>query len=278
MSGVLVAVIHHGEFASAPVADVVRHLTDSKPTWEVREFVEQAPLASEPDTVELIAWAQAQWNLEREWRIHRGVQSWWRQAAAELGLQLWRLRIKTSARFREHAWHVREVETRVTAKHIVAWRTLLESPAHAVLVLESDAAWITERSPALLNVMERLPDATPAYLNLAGGLSEIHIRVSKIDASRDIGEEYSDVTFVDFTVPVTNTSCAYAVNRSLAEMLLTFIRQHPGVESLGVDWLVNAAFAHLTKQNVSLSCVHVDPPLLLHGSLAGITQSWHPGR
>lgn len=278
MSNVLVAVIHHGEFEAAPVAEVVHHLAESRPTWEVREFVEQAPLTQEPNTSELISWAQVQWALEREWRIHRGVQSWWRQAAAELGHQLWHLRIKTSARFREHAWHVREVEMRVSAKHIAAWRGLLESPAHAVLVLESDAAWITERSPALLNAMEQLPDATPAYLNLAGGLSEFHIRISKIDTSRDIGEEYSDVTFVNFTVPVTNTSCAYAVNRSLAEMLLSFVRQHPGVESLGVDWLVNAAFIHLTKQNVSLACVHVDPPLLMHGSLAGITQSWHPGR
>lgn len=278
MSSVLVAVIHHGEFASAPVAEVVDHLSSSRPAWEVSEIVEQAPLTREPNTSELIAWAQAQWDLEREWRIHRGVQSWWRQAAAELGLQLWLVRIKTSARFREHAWHVREVETRVTAKHIAAWRALLESTARAALVLESDAAWITQRSPELPNAMERLPEVTPAYLNLAGGLSEFQVRISKIDASRDRDGEYSDITFVDFAVPVTNTSCAYAVNRALAEMLLTFVQEHPEAESLGVDWLVNAAFAHQTEQNISLSCVHVDPPLLLHGSLAGITQSWHPDR
>lgn len=272
------AVIHHGEFEAAPVAEVVHHLTESRPTWEVREFVEQDPLAHEPKRSELIAWAQAQWDLEREWRIHRGVQSWWRQAAAQLGFQLWHLRIKTSARFREHAWYVREVEARVTAKHIAAWRALLESPAHAALVLESDAAWITERSPAVLNSMEHLPDATPAYMNLAGGLSEFHVRISKVDASRNSGGQHPDTKFIDFKVPVTNTSCAYGVNRPLAEMLLTYVQEYPGSESLGVDWLVNAAFAHLTKQNISLACVHVDPPLLIHGSRTGITQSWHPGR
>lgn len=278
MSSVLVAVIHHGEFAGAPVAEVVRHLTDSRPTWEVREFDEQAPLAHEPKGTELIAWARTQWDLEREWRIHRGVQSWWRQVVAELGLQFWRLRIKTSARFREHAWHIREVETRVTAKHIAAWRALLDTPSCSVLVLESDAAWIAERSLELLSAIERLPEGPPAYLNLAGGLSEFHIRISKVDASRDSSGQHPDITFVDFTVPVTNTSCAYAVNRPLAERLLTFVHEHPGAESLGVDWLVNAAFIHLRKQNISLTCVHGDPPLLLHGSLTGITRSWHPDR
>ena len=46
----------------------------------------------------------------------------------------------------------------------------------------------------------------------------------------------------------------------------------------GIDRLLNAVFLEVLAEGTSLICLHADPPALIHGSLAGVTRSWHPDR
>jgi hypothetical protein len=159
----------------------------------------------------------------------------------------------------------------VTAKHVYAWQEFVASPSSALVLLEADATLTPESISRVTKALTEAATDLPTYVNLAGGLDRSAIAIENLAAGDLNG-------MMVFGQPVTNTSCAYVVNRSLAVELLSFVTAAPEVANLGIDWLFNAFFIDETYKGESIRCFHSEPPALLHGSLTGVTRSWHPDR
>ncbi len=125
--------------------------------------------------------------------------------------------------------------------------------------------------PTVAMMKAAMQDDQPTYVNLAGGLNVKDLKIKHLMHSAIPG-------FVLFSSPVTNTSCAYAMNREAVRRILSFLADSPRNAELGIDWLFNAFFLQAVAEGASVTCLHADPPALIHGSLAGVTRSWHPDR
>ena len=276
MPNLAVAAIHNGELPESPAAKVLANVSVTFPDAVVREISEQPEIQWTPDKAALKRWAGLQWSLERRWRKYLDPSgAVMRGAAAKAGEIVWRLRLASNASFAARAWRTRQVEAFVGAKHQRAWSDFLQqSDAKTLLVLESDAVWKDSSAPDLLAIT-RLLDATtaPAYVNIAGGLEMRQIGIEHLS---EPAQEHP--MLVQMTKPVTNTSCAYGINRLMARQLVDHLAKHPEHGELGIDWLFNAVFLDAQSRGEVIECWHAQPPALGHGSLTGVTESWHPGR
>ena len=275
MTALFIAAIHNGELSDSPAAETLRRLREAWPDSVVREIVEQPPIDDSPDTSELLSWGNRQWNLESRWRHHRKRHSPLREAVAEAGFVLWKFRLRLSSTFRSRSWRVRQIEAAVSAKHHRAWSEFAGSQASTALVIESDATWALNADDRLSAVIDALPSATPAYVNLAGGLSDRRLDIGALSVHSN---EHKPGGVRKYEPAVTNTSCAYLINRPMAQLLVSYLRSQPDDRVLGIDWLVNAAFMQARESDQKVVCWHSYPPILIHGSLMGLTQSWHPDR
>ena len=271
MRSVLLAAIHNGELQNAPAQRVVDQLASEEFTQEFIEIREQPALVERVDQAELWNWRRGQRRLESRWRNYIDRRRTDREVAASLNLVAYRFRLRVSKKFREKQWRQRQIEKFVTAKHIHSWRQFLDSKANTLIVLESDAAETPDLVTHLDAALSQMAEKIPVYVNLAGGISQSDLGIEKFIDTRMNG-------MTVFSRPVTNTSCAYAINRRMAELMIHFLEDHPETGELGIDWLFNAFFLEETSKGESVNCLHADPPILIHGSLHGITSSWHPDR
>lgn len=271
MRTVLLAAIHNGELERAPARVVIDGLCGEEIVQRVIEVVEQSPLSAVPDLSELVQWRCEQRRLERHWRAYLGTATVTADAASLAGEALYRGKVMASGEFAAKQWLARQVETFVTAKHIAAWRTFAQSSEDELLVLESDATLLPNSFTAVKEFVDGAVGGEPRYVNLAGGLGHDDIAIEHLVRDRTR-------TSVAFEKPVTNTSCAYMLNRPLVEALLAFLGTDTRAARLGIDWLFNAYFLDAARQGLPIACIHADPPALGHGSLTGVTRSWHPDR
>ena len=271
MRSVLLAAIHNGELDNAPAQQVLDLLVDEGLTQGVIEVHEQPALVVQVNQTELQLWRRYQQHLESRWRNHIDQADIGREIAARINLNAYRFRLRGSRQFRNKQWRQRQVEKFVTAKHVHSWKQFLDSTADILIVLESDAAITPDLATTMDSVLSRLTEPIPTYLNLAGGLNTRDLGIKELVNKRAHG-------ITTFTRPVTNTSCAYAINRPLAEQMINFLTASPESGQLGIDWLFNAYFLYATSHDEPIACLHATPPVLLHGSLHGITSSWHPDR
>lgn len=275
MTSVLLAAVHNGELDQAPARVVITALEQAGLVGRVIEIEDQPPLVLRPDQAGIAAldtWSGRQWALEERWREYLGTQTMLRQVLAVAGRQQFRIRLRFDRAFRDSRWRSRQIESFVTDKHVAAWRALAASGDDALLVLESDATYLPESRAALEGIVERVVAADgQIYLNLAGGLDHDDIAIERLVAG-------NDSQLIRFSKPVSNTSCAYLVNRAFVTGLLAFLHVNPAVVTLGVDWVFNAYFLSATEAGQSIECWHANPPVLGHGSLTGMTTSWHPDR
>lgn len=262
-----VATIHNGELDSSPALEVVAAV--SRWTVAVDDVSEQAAWDPNPDVEELKRWRREQAALELAWADYLGTRP--SPIQATLGKILFSLRLRTSSAERANAWRVRQVEIAVADKHIRAWQQFVDSDEDELLVLESDAALTDQAEPAIQALLTHASDR-PRYVNLAGGLNTDELGIARWESDRWQG----DGRFMAFSKPVTNTSCAYVVNRAMAQVALDHLVAAPKDKSLGIDWVINSAF--LAREKDSIECLHALPPVLQHGSMVGLTQSWHPQR
>lgn len=270
----LIALVHNHEI-SMPSRLIAKELSSKIDVPEVIEVSDQDNFSSKSNLFLLLKHLKTQVLLENAWRKYRDSQSWLSQTKATLNFFRLAALLIVVPKFRRKAWKIRQIEMAVSVKHQEAWRILQKGQATSFLILESDAVWIEDRSLELMNLLGILTDMRPTYINLAGGLDVSELGVEKL-IKEDGGELQSDRRF--FKKPITNTSCAYAINRSLCDLFLTHIESHPQQKSLGIDWLINAVFLELTNEAVEVICVHAIPPVLHHGSMTGISSSWHPDR
>ena len=267
----MLAAVHYGELEQSPAQTVVQQLLAAGLTQEVFEVVDQPELIKTPELDELVSWRHGQRHLEGQWRKHLKRDSPLRDVAAAFNEGIYRLRLRLDSQFRAGQWRTRQIERFVTAKHVRAWRKFIESPHSTLVVIESDATLTPESGGRLNNALLEVTSDQPTYVNLAGGLSRSDIAIGSLAAG-----DVNGMTV--FSRPVTNTSCAYVLNRSLMVDLLAFLEESPDAPTLGIDWLINAFFVNQTVQGKEVRCLHSQPPALLHGSLTGVTRSWHPDR
>lgn len=270
----LIALVHNHEISmpSRLIAEKLSSKTDLK---ELIEVSDQDNFSSKSSLSLLLKHLETQVLLENSWRKYRDKQSWLSQSKATLNFLRLASLLIVVPKFRRKAWKIRQIEMAVSVKHQEAWRILQKGEATSFLILESDAVWIEDRTKELVNLLGLLTDTHPTYINLAGGLDLSELGVEKLIKDDD-SELLTNRRF--FKKPITNTSCAYAINRSLCDLFLTHIENHPQQKSLGIDWLINAIFLELTNEAVEVICVHAIPPVLHHGSMTGISSSWHPDR
>lgn len=264
-----VAAIHNGELEHSPSAAVLSALRPL--THSYIEVSEQQPFTDSPNRGELLRWRRRQAHLERRWSAH--IEQPAQALKSSFGSMVFRFRIQTSKSCLSDAWLTRQVEKAVTAKHIAAWRAFAETETDELLVLESDAVLTPSTEHVVQDLVNR-QDRLPRYVNLAGGLDPLtigihHLRITESNAGANNG-------LSQFRVPVTNTSCAYLINRDMTRNLLSHLESHPMDSELGIDWLFNALF--LASEPKSITCIHAEPPAIGHGSMTGVTQSWHPNR
>ena len=269
-STLVIAAVHNGELPQAPARELIDRLGDV--TDQIIEVEEQPPFQAPADARALKDWRRNQARLESRWADYRERPT--NKLTASLGRALFDLKMDVSATARRDAWHVRQVEQAVTAKHIVAWRRFQGSGDEELLVLESDAGQTDRTRPTVDHLLDDPADA-PRYINLAGGLHTDAIGITHLQDHTKMHNHQ----LRRYRKPVTNTSCAYLVNRQFVDVALNHLENWPEDAHLGIDWLFNAIFLDRAQtREAVIECWHAEPPVIVHGSVAGVTKSWHPGR
>jgi len=162
------------------------------------------------------------------------------------------------------------VEVAVTAKHIAAWSRFLGSGDDYLIVMESDAVFLPDsaaRLDSLLHIVSRLSGLL--YADLAGGLSRDVLGIEKL-----IDHDRGGLTH--FIKPVTNTACAYLLNRVSVNSFSDSLHRLPYLRWVGIDWMMNAIMMDHETRGVLVAGMHANPPIFQHGSVCGQYSSTIP--
>lgn len=270
----LIIIIHNNE-EKVSARIVAENLCQRLPNTSVREVFEQNELCTNVSFSKLRNHLKIQSILEERWREYRGLQSLRKRLLARGNSYYKWCCLLVDKKKRQKEWNIRQIEHAVSLKHQTAWKLYSASNAKSLLVLESDAVWIENKSDIVTIFLDHTHGSTPAYVNLAGGLD---FEILGIDSLRLNVENATLDNALFFSRPVTSTSCAYAINQPMARQLLDHLEFHPDLESLGIDWLINSTFIEVVSKGTEAICLHASPPFLLHGSISGNIKSWHPDR
>jgi len=270
----LIVLIHNNEDEN-PSREVAENLMHGIAGVDLIQVCEQAEFSQKIYLSQLFRHLLTQLRIEDLWRTYRGRQSFNSRIKAGINFlyRIFLLLVRPNIRRRE--WRIREIEIALTIKHLTSWQKFQQSDANQLLVLENDAAWINGESEEIPQLLELLMGASPTYLNLAGGLNLTELGIELLTETFKENPLNDTKTFFK---PITNTNCAYAINRPLVDAFISHIENFPEHKSLGADWLINRIFLKMTENRIGVTCVHSWPPILLHGSMTGISNSWHPGR
>lgn len=160
-----------------------------------------------------------------------------------------------------------DIEQVLTDKHIRAWAEFLDASSDFLIVIEDDAVMSWAGSSKLRQLLLRA-DLAPSgllYMDLAGGFELSQLADARNFVIRDDG--------LVWTVrPITNTTCAYVLNRSMADALLSELLCDPLLRVLGPGWLLNELLQRVYRRS-PLDCIHNEQPVYGHGSFLGIHAS-----
>ncbi len=166
--------------------------------------------------------------------------------------------------------HAGAIEVFVTSKHMRAWNACMESGCEFIFVFEDDAVFgeeSIEKVAAALDTASKESDERPVYVDLAGGLPVSILQIGHLEQERQNG-------LVRYEKMVTNTACAYLLNRDLIDRSMQFLLLKPYYRLMGIDWLMNRFFMEFEKTGAMGACFHFDPPALGHGSFTGEFEAW----
>lgn len=272
---VLFGIVHNDE-SVIPAREVTSKLGTTLTGIEHFEVSKQV-LDSYVDFHSLTRHALAEYRIERRWRRYRQVDSVMCDIKSATGKILKVINLVFSESNRIKAKRIRQIETAVTNKHLKAWEEFRNSSFEFLLVMEADATWTESQRTFLARTIESLSNETPAYLSISGGLDMEKLRINMLINQR---ESFACQEVLTFCKPVTNTSCAYIINRPLVDLLLAAASAPSNAtwKQLPIDWYMNSLFIHLSAKDAKIVCKHFNPPLLLHGSMTGTFASWHPER
>ncbi len=271
----LVAVVHNNE-ASIPAHKVVAMLKTFQDDFQHLEISKQT-IDNAVDMRFLICDAVNQHRMEKRWRSYCDSSSISKDVISVIAKLLRTINLVFSKNYRSSAWNIRQVEKAITNKHIQAWKEFSTSQFDFLLVMEADATYDEAQKIQLALTLESPSTRHPTFLNVGGGLDLNELKVKKLLRERlnTAGQE-----LLTFSKPITNTACAYAINKSLVQALLEAATNEPlqANKALPIDWFLNSLFMHLTMKGMQIDCQHFNPPLLIHGSISENFGSWHPNR
>jgi hypothetical protein len=250
-----IGLIHNNDKArvSRSISQIETILNHSKQHFEciVLETVYQPPVTLMSEE-EFIAREQNQRIISKSWDQYRklnGVNAFYPRVATHSNL--------TRA----------TIEIFLTDKHIRTWDYCIEHSADWLLVMEDDAIFTHETVTQLIRIITTLCEAkNPTYVDLAGGFN---LQALQAEALIDKNNE----RVITFIKPITNTTCAYMMNISLAKELRKLIIFKPNYRLIASDWLLNQCFIDLNYNNTNVKCIHFFPPIMIHGSINGMHES-----
>jgi hypothetical protein len=203
-----------------------------------------------------IAWAHYRGRAGKAWRQQPRV--FLRQCFAALGNAEAELRRRRSS----------FIETCVTAKHIAAWTSFLESGADHLLVCEDDLVFRPDSNARFAAALAAASQAEGLqYVDLAGGFSPPDLGVDRLEAGRD-GDR------VLYDPAVTNTGCSYLLSRPLANEFMAIVQRRPRLRLIGISGMINTMLMDMRKRGLACTAVHYDPTVFGHGSFTGDYVSW----
>ena len=210
------------------------------------------------------------WKLNRQWSKYRLIHN--RNIILDSMLQLIKIiekYLKNSSKNNSKNRKTSFMETIVTDKHIRSWSILAKKNDY-LLIFEDDAVFdetsIEKIRNLISNILLQKLDSY-IYVDLAGGFSIDDLQIHQLEADRDN-------KYIYYNKIVTNTSCAYMLNKNLVLFFLDQLRLKPGLRHMGIDWMVNALCIELENEIDSAFCLHSYPTILTHGSTLGTFSAW----
>lgn len=270
----LICIIHNQE-ERIPAKTSAEKLQALLPDSSIQEIYEQDEFVTELPKLELFTYVRDQYNLERLWRRHLLRPSKLRDLVAAFNRNRTLALIALRRDKRLSVSRIRQIEKALTLKHQGAWEYFLSTSAQSLIVMESDAIWIQDFSARVASHLNVLDSPSPSFIDFAGGTKEWKLGAKKIQR-KDQDDDRQGLT--QYSRALTNTTCCYAINRPLAELLCDFVSDNPNSRFVASDWLLNSVFARLQVSGSSVVCYHARPHLISHGSAHGQTTSWHPER
>ena len=124
-----------------------------------------------------------------------------------------------------------------------------------------------QRVNDLLDKLSGIDSDSPIYVDLAGGCKVEELKIGSLEIGKDD-------CFRFYSKPVTNTACAYLMNRLLVAFFYDIITKKPWLRLVGIDWMMNKLFIHMANDGVKCVCMHADPTIFKHGTATGEYVSW----
>jgi GR25 family glycosyltransferase involved in LPS biosynthesis len=162
------------------------------------------------------------------------------------------------------------IDDYITAQHLRAWEMFIESGMDYLLILEDDV-YLNDQSVYLFNhrivktifLIETQHINSGLFVDCAGGFSLDELQTDNLEIKHEEMLRW-------YYKPVTNTACAYIINRIIAKKFFFIMIRNPWLRLIPVDWLMNKLFLLMGEDAKRCICFHADPPVFIHGSAAGI--------
>lgn len=171
------------------------------------------------------------------------------------------------------------IEQDVMAGHAECWRRVAEA-GDAGIIMESDTVFREDSTAKLINLTAWLKedrrDEKPFYIDLAGGCDRHQILNAWCFEEKYGGKQLNIEGFEHTTVFLlpkltNNTGCAYYINANFAQKLYAWYESYRPMMS--ADWTTMLWGAVETNLG-EITCIHSEPPILVHGSATGAYQPW----
>lgn len=210
----------------------------------------------------------AYWKIGRNWNKYKKSKN--RFLPFDLAVLIARLIKNYSFKNRRDKIIRRhKVEIFLTNKHIESLNTAAKEKADIMIAFEDDAVFKEDSIKKIVSLLENYgQDEKKIYFDLAGGCN-----LQELGYENILERKEGNVHF--YSKLVTNTTCAYIINRKTYLACIDFVIKKPHYRYIAIDWLCNAFFMHRETKDegiVSL-CAHSHPPILEHGSATGKVRS-----
>ncbi|NDD66224.1 hypothetical protein EBZ35_00975 [bacterium] len=267
---ILIALIHcHNQERLRSIRPHLAHLASC---WSDQYTVQQIDISHQPPTPSQLIWPTF-WECIKRDVLHTSTQQkWsryiecptrsflqpvkWAYYAMNYAIQ----KEKGRAAYRKKHF----LELMISDKHVRAWDAFLDSNHDLLMVLEDDAIFdsqsIERLSVACYTAMATTP-SNGVYVDLAGGypLEQLHVNAL-------ITAQQHNMT--TFSKPISNTACGYLMNQALAQDFKNTLCYNPSSRSLCADWLINDCMM-AAHRRLPITCFHMTPSALQHGSISG---------
>ncbi len=164
------------------------------------------------------------------------------------------------------------VAAALTAKNIRAWKKALDHNWDCLLVLEDDVVVSRAFEAEATQVCEAVsshPPEVPLFVSIAQALTLDELGVTHLIKPPADETTSGSSSLLWFTRPVSNSAAAYLINKESLRRFHAEVTRHPPLRRIIADWLLNALFVRLHKNNEQLTCFHGRQGIFVNRSILG---------